>query len=126
MKWLVEAGYVKDPNKFVFTRSLLYTVSIIFAMKQNAIIEWVTHEKVILFALLNVTYYLYTFCFSELCATMVQNNQHRLNYKDYIKSMNLFLFKNQVNRALRQRVARLLTFRWEYNENVTVLGNLPK
>lgn len=125
LKRLVEAGYIHDPDKFVFIRALLYTISILFSLKQSAIIEWVTHEKLIMFILLNIAYYVYSFCFSELCATMVMNNQHRLNYKDYIRSMNAYLIKNQVDTNLRRRVANLLHFRWEYNENVTVLGNHP-
>lgn len=121
--YFVEVGLIKEPEKLVFIRSLLYTVSIIFAMKQSTIIEWVTHEKLISLLLLNLAYYLYSFCFSELCATMVINNQHRLNYKDYIRSMNVYLIKNQVNINLRKRVAQLLHFRWEYNENITILGD---
>lgn len=119
----MQGGYVTQPDKWIFIRSLLYTTSIIFAMKQSTIVEWVTHEKLISFIILNLAYYVYSFCFSELCATMVINNQHRLNYKDYIRSMNAYLIKNQVNMNLRKRVEQLLHFRWEYNENVTILGN---
>lgn len=121
----MDAGYIDDAEKFVFLRSLLYSISILFSLKQSAIIEWVTYEKLIMLILLNIAYYVYSLCFSELCATMVMNNQHRLNYRDYIRSMNAYLIKNQVDSNLRKRVANLLHFRWEYNENVTVLGIQP-
>lgn len=93
-------------------------------MKQCTIVDWATHEKLIVFLIVNLTYYLYSFCFSELCATMVLNNQPKMNYKDYIRSINMFLIKNQVTVNLRKSVENLLLFRWEYNENTTIIGKV--
>lgn len=115
-------GYLDEPERMVFARSLLYAVSIILAIKQCTMIEWVIHDQIIMFALLSVAYYLYGFCFSSLCATMVLNNQHKLNYKDYMKTISLYFIKNKVHPELCTRAAKHLLFRWELNENTEVFG----
>lgn len=119
---MLEQGYALHPKRFTFGRSLLYTLSIIFAMKQCTVVEWVTYEKVIRFVVLNLSYYMYGFCFSSLCATMVINNQHRLNYKDYIRTISTYFIKNKVHLELRKRAAAYLHFSWEYNENAKIFG----
>lgn len=122
MKLMTELGMVSNPEKFIFVRCLLYTLSIIFAMKQSSIVEWVTYEKFIMFLVLNVSYFMYAFCFSALCASLVINNQYRVNYKEYMRTVNMYLNRNRVDIDLCKRAANLLKFRWEYNENVKTFG----
>lgn len=47
---------------------------------------------------------------------------YRLHYKDYMQATNDYLIRNRVNEHLCKRVANLLRFRWEYNENVSIFG----
>lgn len=122
LKLQKEAGYISNPKRFVFARALFYATSLIFSMKQSTIIEWTTHEKIITFAILTISYYIYSFCFSEFCAIMVLNDQHKLNYKDYIKSVKSFMITSKVDKKLQKRVEALLVFRWEYNENIAIFG----
>lgn len=47
---------------------------------------------------------------------------YRLNYQDYMRTINEFLIKSRVNEYLCKRAADLMRFRWEYNENTTIFG----
>lgn len=120
----IQHGRPIDVNRHNFTDALYYTVSSLFLTAMSNTIEYVLHEMILMHIVINIGYYLFSFCFAELCATFLVRMQEKLKYKEYIRLSKLYLAQNKIPVKLRQQVADIRQFRWFYNESTEVLGKL--
>lgn len=117
-----QAGLLVDVNRYDFTDALYYTISSLFLTAMSNTVEYVLHEVIVIHLVMNIGYYLFSFCFAELCATFLVRQQDKLKYKEYIRASQMYLVRNKIPAHLKQQVSEIRQFHWFYSQNTVVFG----
>lgn len=117
-----ERGLNIGHNFHPLVRSMYIAMTGVFCIMISSTFHYTSVELLLQYATTMVGYYMFTYCISELCATVFVRKQEEFKYKEYICTIDRYMKQNKINTALQMRVKNLLKFQWYYNENITPLG----
>lgn len=110
---LVDSPFIRTLY-YMFTTSLLMSIEKTYMYN---ITDMLAH-----FCIVTCSYFIFSFSFAEICATFILRQQEKTKYLEFIAAMNFYMHRNKLSGALRQRVGKIMQFKWVYNKSIVVAG----